>query len=126
RTFRFRAPDAGSYWLVSQDAPAAHIHFQREIRFAEQGARSIAVRVPSETQHRFERIGEHGLKGLAGRVAAAADHADHGGRVSLESAFSVLNLGLGLLLIARRPRDRTARLLAVAMIGTGAMFNHQS
>jgi hypothetical protein len=57
RSFRFRAPGAGSYWLVSQAAPASHIHFKQEIRFAEQGARSIAVRVPSATQHRFERIG---------------------------------------------------------------------
>ena len=126
RTFRFRAPVAGSYSLVAQDKPGGHIHFQQEIRFAEHGGRSIALRVPSEKQQRFERLDERGWKGVAGRVAAAAHHADHGGRVLLESAFSVLNLGLGLLLIARRPRDRTARLLAVAMIGTGAMFNHQS
>ena len=126
RTFRFRAPRVGSYWLASRPDPDGDPLFKREIRFAEHGAQSIALRVPSETQHRFERIDERGWEGGAGRVAAAAHHADHGGRVTLESAFSLLNLGLGLLLISRRPRDRTARLLAVAMIGTGAMFNHQS
>src|SRR5690349_7080148 len=40
--------------------------------------------------------------------------------------FSVLNLGLGLFLIARRPDDRVPRLLALALLGTAATFNMPS
>ena len=76
--------------------------------------------------HRFEHVGAGGVPEVARKIADASHRADHGGRVTLESLFSVLNLGLGLVLIVRRPRDRTARLLAVAMIGTAATFNHQS
>jgi signal transduction histidine kinase len=102
-----------------------HPELEGEIRFAGDGARAISIRLP-ESEHRFERLGVSGWSEVARRVADASHRADHGGRVTLESLFSVLNLGLGLVLVARRPRDRTARLLAVAMIGTAVTFNHQS
>ena len=120
-TFQFVAPPAGSYRLTSPGME----EMESEIRFAGDGARSTAIRV-GETQHRFERPDSRGWAGVARRVADASHRADHGGRVTLESLFSVLNLGLSLLLLVRRPRDRTARLLAVAMIGTAITFNHQS
>jgi hypothetical protein len=41
----------------------------------------------------------------------------------LAVAFSALNLALAVFLLWLRPRDRTARLLAVGMVGTAAVFN---
>jgi hypothetical protein len=38
-------------------------------------------------------------------------------------AFSVLNLALAVFLLWLRPRDRTARLLSIGIIGTAAVFN---
>jgi hypothetical protein len=43
--------------------------------------------------------------------------------VWLGIVFSVFNLALAVFLLWLRPRDRTARLLAVAMIGTAGVFN---
>lgn len=126
-TMEFVAPAAGSYRLTSPGEPkhAGHDNIESEVRFTDKGARELSLRVPAG-QHRLERVGESGWKGVARRIADASHRADHGGRVTLESLFSLLNLGLGLMLIVRRPRDRTARLLAVAMIGTAVTFNHQS
>jgi len=61
---------------------------------------------------------------LARRVGEAARE-DYAGKgpVPLYYLLSVLNLGLGILLVWLRPRDRVARLLAVGMIGTAATFN---
>jgi hypothetical protein len=44
----------------------------------------------------------------------------------LSYLFSALNLGLAFLLIRVRPRDLPARLLALGMIGTAAVFNLQA
>jgi signal transduction histidine kinase len=96
-----------------------------ELRVAGDGRRSLSYRV-NEDEDRIVQVGIGGWAGLGGRIADASHHADHGGRVTLEALFSVLNLGLGILLVVRRPRDPTARLLSVGMIGTAATFNHQS
>jgi len=40
--------------------------------------------------------------------------------------FSAVNLALAAVLLYVRPRDRAARLLAVAMVGTAAVFNLQA
>ena len=120
-TYTFVAPPAGSYRMTS----SGHPDLENEIRFTDDGARSVSISVQSGTQP-FERVSGSWSSEVARRVADASHRADHGGRVSLETLFSALNLGLGLFLIVRRPRDRTARLLAVAMIGTAAFFNHQS
>jgi GAF domain-containing protein len=47
-------------------------------------------------------------------------------QVTLQYLFSVLNLILGVFLIWLHPWDRTARLLALGMIGTAAVFNLQA
>ncbi len=120
-TFRFVSPPAGSYSMTAVGDPDR----SGEISFADDGARSATIRVP-HGRNRFERIGATGWPEVAQRVAEASHRADHGARVTLETLFSVLNLALGLMLVARRPRDRTARLLAVAMIGTAITFNHQA
>lgn len=41
----------------------------------------------------------------------------------LSVAFSIFNFGLALFLLWLRPRDRTARLLAIGMLGTAGVFN---
>jgi signal transduction histidine kinase len=122
--YRFAAPAPGSYRIVS-DQDDEDDEFAGELRFTDDGAPSLSVHV-DEFESRFVKHGVTGWDGLAQRVADASHEADHGARVTLETLFSVLNLGLGVLLVVRRPRDRTARLLAVAMIGTAATFNHQS
>jgi serine phosphatase RsbU (regulator of sigma subunit) len=48
------------------------------------------------------------------------------GEVVLQYLFSALNIGLGILLIRVRPHDLAARLLALGMIGTAAVFNFQA
>jgi signal transduction histidine kinase len=115
------APPPGSYRIQSTVDPDV----VGELRVEEEGRRALALRINAD-EDRIVKADIGGWDGLTGRIADASHRADHGGRVTLEALFSVLNLGLGLLLVARRPRDRTARLLAVGMIGTAATFNHQS
>src|SRR5215216_1038556 len=58
-------------------------------------------------------------------VGAAIDsHAlPPGHQILLQYLFSALNIGLGILLIRLRPNDLAARLLALGMVGTAAVFN---
>jgi signal transduction histidine kinase len=44
----------------------------------------------------------------------------------MQYAFSALNIALGILLYRSRPADWTARMLALGMIGTAAIFNYQA
>ncbi len=61
------------------------------------------------------------------RDAASVSHdSEHPAQFALQYMFSLVNLGLGVLLIYLRPRDRAARFLAVGMVGTGAVYNLQS
>lgn len=60
------------------------------------------------------------------RNAAQASHTvTDGSQVALDYLFSAFNLGLALTLMWLRPKDVTARLLAVALIGTSIAFNLQ-
>jgi signal transduction histidine kinase len=43
-----------------------------------------------------------------------------------EYLFSLINLPLGMALLRRRPHDWVARLLAIGMVGTAAIFNLQT
>jgi signal transduction histidine kinase len=43
-----------------------------------------------------------------------------------EYLFSLINLPLGVVLVVRRPHDWVARLLAMGMVGTAAIFNLQA
>src|SRR5437879_5415071 len=60
---------------------------------------------------------------LALGIAAASHLPQSQGGIALDYAFSVFSIGLALFLLRLRPRHRTARLLAVGMIGTAASFN---
>ena len=46
--------------------------------------------------------------------------------VVIQYAFSLLNITLGIVLYRSRPRDWVARLLALGMVGTAAIFNYQA
>lgn len=46
--------------------------------------------------------------------------------IAVQYLFSVANMALGLTLVRLRPQDRVAWLLALGLIGTGAIFNMQS
>jgi hypothetical protein len=65
--------------------------------------------------------------GLAARVALRVADASHevgsAPSVAFDYVFSIVNFGLAIFLLWLRPRDRTARLLAVALVGTAGSFN---
>jgi signal transduction histidine kinase len=44
----------------------------------------------------------------------------------MQYAFSFLNVALGIILYRARPSDWTARVLALGMVGTAAIFNYQA
>jgi hypothetical protein len=46
--------------------------------------------------------------------------------VAFQYLFSLVNVCLGIMLVRLRPYDSAARLLALGMVGTGAIFNLQS
>ena len=58
------------------------------------------------------------------RGMADAGHFSRGlERLAFDYALSVFNVGLGVFLVWQRPRDKTARLLGLALVGTGLVFN---
>ncbi len=67
-----------------------------------------------------------GLADIARGAAIASHDAEHPAQITLQYLFSLVNLGLGILLVRLRPQDRAARFLAVGMVGTGAVYNLQS
>jgi hypothetical protein len=58
-------------------------------------------------------------------MLAAAPLSEPPTQVVVDYLLSALNLGLGVFLVWRRPRDRVARLLGLGMVGTAASFNLQ-
>ncbi len=88
---------------------------------------AVAAHSPSlhDTFHEWGL--EDSLVGRVGlRMAEAAHTSEPWHQLALDYAFSVFNLGLALFLFWLRPRDRTARLLALGMAGTAAVFNLQA
>ncbi|MDQ6884911.1 MAG: sensor histidine kinase [Candidatus Dormibacteraeota bacterium] len=63
---------------------------------------------------------------LAQAIATASHQAESGGNLAIDYGFSLLNVVLGLYLVYLRPHNRTARFLAVGMVGTAAIFNLQA
>jgi signal transduction histidine kinase len=63
---------------------------------------------------------------VAQAVAVASHQAESQGPLAIDYGFSVLNVVLGLYLLYLRPRNATARFLAVGMVGTAAAFNLQA
>ncbi len=67
--------------------------------------------------------GDGSLATFADRVLDSAQASRHPLRVTLDYLFAAINLGLGLLVLSRRPQDRVAQFLAVGLIGTAVTFN---
>jgi len=67
---------------------------------------------------------------FTGRVAEgvlkASEHNQPAWQLAVDYLFSVINLALAGFLLWLRPRDPTARRLAVGMVGTAAVFNLQA
>ncbi|MBW3556755.1 MAG: GAF domain-containing sensor histidine kinase [Actinobacteria bacterium] len=64
---------------------------------------------------------------LAGRVADTAPrHVEPVGDLVIDYGFGLFNLSLAFFLVFLRRHERTARLLAVAMVGTAGVFNLQA
>lgn len=66
------------------------------------------------------------LRRLAMGAYAASMSAQPWLAVMVQYAFSLLNIVLGVLLYRSRPADWVARLLALGMVGTAAIFNYQA
>jgi len=64
-----------------------------------------------------------GLRTAAVGAAIESHDLPPGHQILLQYLFSALNIGLGILLIRLRPNDLAARLLALGMVGTAAVFN---
>jgi plastocyanin len=63
---------------------------------------------------------------LALHAARAARNSSSGVQVSLDYAFSTLNIALATFLVVKVRGNRTANLLAIGMVGTAVAFNLQS
>ena len=63
---------------------------------------------------------------MALQAARAARNASSGVQVSLDYAFSILNVALATFLVVKVRGNRTANLLAIGMVGTAVAFNLQS
>jgi hypothetical protein len=59
-------------------------------------------------------------------VVRTAPLSEAPGQILLDYLLSGLNLGVGVLLVWRRPLDGVARLLGLGMVGTAAAFNLQA
>ena len=84
----------------------------------------LAKAIP-ELAELFEVWGEgQGPVSALWRGMAEADHFSEGlVRLTVDYLFSALNVGLGLFIVWQRPRDTTARLLGLALVGTGLVLN---
>ena len=60
------------------------------------------------------------------RAAGAARNSSSGVQVTLDYAFSTLNIALATFLVVKVRGNRTANLLAIGMVGTAVAFNLQS
>lgn len=90
-----------------------------------QGLLAVAASISAdlhETLH-IEGLGTDPFSRVALRAADASHGLQSGPQVVLDYVFSLVNIALAGLLLWLRPRDWTARLLAVALIGAAGVFN---
>jgi signal transduction histidine kinase len=59
-------------------------------------------------------------------MAAASHQSFPPTDIAIDYVFSLFNIGLALFLLRLRPRHRSARLLALGMVGTAGLFNLQA
>lgn len=92
-----------------------------------QGVGAVAASTSESVHLAFHDRGFGGV-GLAGRAflrMADAWHRDFpdASTIAIDYTFSILNIALAIFLLWLRPRDRTARLLSLALIGSAGVFN---
>ena len=63
---------------------------------------------------------------MALEAARAARNSSSGLQVTLDYAFSAINIALATFLVVKVKGNRTANLLAIGMVGTAVAFNLQS
>ena len=63
---------------------------------------------------------------VAEAILKASEHNQPGWQLAIDYVFSVFNLALAGFLLWLRPREPTARRLAVGVVGTAAVFNLQA
>jgi signal transduction histidine kinase/plastocyanin len=119
-TYRFRAPPPGTYLLWCDVHPFMN-------------GKVVVTGAAGGSDDQY--LG--GLAGLAGRIAAASHSSPlavartghlvvPAGEAAANYMFSAIILVLAIVLVRARSRDRTARLLALGMVGTAAVFNAQA
>jgi len=91
----------------------------------------IAAVVAGASPGLHDRLHDIGFgEGVMARVAEGIADAAHNEHppigLMVDYLFSAFNLALAAALLKLRPRDWTARLLAVGMVGTAAVFNLQA
>lgn len=91
-----------------------------------QGAGAVAASISPSLHIEFHDRGFGGA-GLVARaylrMADASHQVPSTPTIAVDYAFSILNLALAIFLLWLRPRDRTARLLSLALVGTAGVFN---
>jgi serine phosphatase RsbU (regulator of sigma subunit) len=111
--FTFTAPDPGEYLFWDEFLPRPP-----------KPAELVSVRPGREAPAWVRWV--PGLRAAAAGAAIDSHDVQPAGAFALQYLFSALNIGLGVLLILLRPRDLAARLLALGMVGTAAVFNFQA
>jgi len=104
--YTFRAPPVGTYYFRND----LHPNMNGPVTVVAAGEATLPT----------------GLAQIVRNAASVSHVAEHPAQVTLQYLFSLVNLGLGILLIRLRPSNRVARFLAVGMVGTGAVYNLQS
>jgi hypothetical protein len=89
---------------------------------------AIVHAIPSWHQqlHEFGRATDSPLSDLARNAAEASHSTESIEQIVVSYIFSAIGIGLGIFLVRLRPHDAGARLLAIGMIGTAALFNLQA
>jgi len=59
-------------------------------------------------------------------MVRASEFSEGLGRVALDYSISAINIGIGVFIVLWRPRDWWARLLGLALVGTGNVLNFQA
>lgn len=108
--YEFRVPEPGTYFFICEPHPDMW--------------GTVEVTAPSPAP--IEPTLPGPLASLSRGVAEATHSSQSAGPMSLQYLFSLVNLGMALLLIRLRPFDRAAQFLAIGMLGTAATFNEQA
>jgi serine phosphatase RsbU (regulator of sigma subunit) len=124
RVFRSQTTIGPSQTRIAFTAPPAGHYVFRDELHTSRSAEFVSVD-PAHNVPAWARW-VPGLRTAAAGAAIDSHDVQPGLRLVLQYLFSALNIGLGVLLIRLRPNDLAARLLALGMVGTAAVFNAQA